>query len=120
MSIIAPHQLYTADGLAKILGCHRQSIYQSRVEIPPSIMIGDGERSRRWLGLSIINFLHTKSGFAPVNPAALLTSPEHALVPVPAPAELAEPMPQRTRERAIRLPKRPAKRTPKRAEGRAA
>lgn len=111
MSLIAPHQLYTAEGLAEILGCHRQSIYQQRVALPPSIMIGDGERSRRWLGLSIINFLHAKAGLPPVDAAALVMPPGYTPVvdAGAAPEPAAEKDKGSSLDRAIRLPKRKLK-----------
>lgn len=105
---INPYKLYTPGELAEILSSHRQSIYQQRVKVPESFQISEGERGKRWLGLSIINFLHQLAGFPQISPLELLTGGRADTSHAPI-----EQAPEKVRHqstgRAIRLPKRKKK-----------
>jgi hypothetical protein len=104
VSNIEPYKLYTTEDLARILGYHTQSIYQDRVPVPQEHdKDNPDQRTRRWLGLVIINWLRIKSGLPSVEPV-FNAAPAH--VPAPATEEVSA---QPRAPRAIRLPKRKPK-----------
>jgi hypothetical protein len=108
-AVIEPYKLYDTDELAEIFSSHRQSIYQDRIKIPEPVKISDGERGKRWLGLSIINFLHGLAGLPPISPIELLTGGVAGSRPALLTQSQEDDVERPRRERAIRLPKRKKK-----------